>query len=271
MSSYLKTIDASKPAPVSAETVTNISYGSHPEQKMDIYLPANRTTSSTKVLITIHGGGLNSGDKSDLEAHVDTLRKRLPGYAIFNINYRLARNAGSAFPTLENDVKAAFQSIYNRPSDYSISDKYVLLGISAGAHLALLQGYKYSTPVKPKAIVSFFGPTDLTDMYNNPGNPYVPYALLSVTGKTPLQDSLLYTNSSPVNFVSNSSPSTIILHGGLDPLVKSSQSFALINKLKSAGVNNQIVFYATEGHGWYGLNLVDSFNKIENFLSTNVN
>ncbi len=271
MSSYLKPIDIPQPTTINAETITNVSYGSHPKQKMDIYLPANRTVSSTKVLIILHGGGWNSGDKSNLAIHADNLRKRLPDYAIFNINYRLAVNEAASFPAQENDVKAALNFIYNRSSDYLISDKYVLLGISAGAHLALLQGYKYSTPVRPKAIISFFGPTDLTNMYNNPSNPYVPYALLSVTGKTPLQDSLLYAQSSPVNFVKSSSPPTLILHGGLDPLVKSSQSFALISKLKSAGVKNQIVLYATEGHGWFGINLIDSFNKIESFLHTNVN
>ena len=38
---------------------------------------------------------------------------------------------------------------------------FILLGISAGAHLALLQGYKHTDVVKPKGIVSFFGPADL--------------------------------------------------------------------------------------------------------------
>ncbi len=270
MSSFLRTIDKAKPPVNNAETIINVSYGSHPKQKMDIHLPANRTVSSTKALIVIHGGGWNSGDKSNISAHVDTLIKRLPDYAIFNINYRLATNQATLFPAQENDIKAALNFIYNRSSEHLISDKYVLLGISAGAHLALLHGYKYTTPVRPKAIVSFFGPTDLTDMYNNPGNPYVPYGLLSVIGKTPTQDSLLYAQSSPINFVRSSSPPTLVFHGGLDPLVKSSQSYALINKLESASVNSEMVFYATEGHGWHAINLVDSFDKIENFLRTNV-
>src|SRR5688500_14622580 len=98
MSSCRKTINTSTPTSVISETLTNVSYGNHPKQTMDIYLPSNRTTSSTKVLIAIHGGGLISGDKSDLAEHVETLRKRLPGYAIFNINYRLAINPDTLFP-----------------------------------------------------------------------------------------------------------------------------------------------------------------------------
>ena len=109
----------------------------------------------------------NSGDKSDFNPYVDSLKKREPSYAIFNVNYRLA-NTPDLFPAQEQDIKAAIEFIYNKRTEYHISDKFVLIGASAGAHLALLQGYKYSFPVKPKAIIDFFGPTDLIEMYNNP-------------------------------------------------------------------------------------------------------
>jgi acetyl esterase/lipase len=39
-----------------AQTTLNVSYGADPLQKMDVYLPANRTTASTKTMILIHGG-----------------------------------------------------------------------------------------------------------------------------------------------------------------------------------------------------------------------
>src|SRR6186997_1703486 len=160
-------------------TMLNVSYGTNAQQKMDVYLPANRSTSNTKVIIMIHGGGWNTGDKADFNEYVDSLKKREPSYAIFNINYRLA-NTPDLFPAQELDVKTAVEFIYNKRQEYKVSDKFVLVGASAGAHLALLQGYKYSTPVKPKAIIDFFGPTDLVSLYNNPPNPLVQPALLAV-------------------------------------------------------------------------------------------
>lgn len=265
-----KPIDEIVNTNVAAKTMLNVSYGASSEQTMDIYLPANRTATSTKVIAMIHGGGWNSGDKSELTEYTDSIRKRLPDYAVFNINYRLAIGS-NLFPTQENDVKSAIQFIINNSSNYFVSQKFVLLGVSAGAHLALLQGYKYASQIKPKAIVSFFGPTDLIDMYNHPANPLVPAAMVSVIGKTPAQDSLLYANSSPINFVSNTSSPTILLQGGLDPLVSVTQATMLKAKLDVAGVINQYVFYPTEGHGWFGANLNDSFNKIEIFLKANVN
>lgn len=258
-----------------AKTTLNVSYGTAPLQNMDVYLPANRTTSATKVLIVIHGGGWTGGDKIDFAPFIDTLKKRLPDYAIININYRLSAAPNNIFPTQENDVKAAIQFIYSKSSEYLISNKYVLLGASAGGHLAMLQGYKYSTPVKPKAVVSFFGPSDLTDMYNNPvgGNPLLSALVSQGVGKTPSQDPTLYFNSSPINFITGASAMpTILLHGGLDPLVKPTQSVAVKTKLDAVGIANQYVFYAAGGHGdWDAATYTDAFNKIVAFLNTYVN
>jgi len=250
-------------------TMLNVSYGTNAQQKMDVYLPATRNTTTTKVMIMIHGGGWNTGDKADFNEYVDSLKKREPSYAIFNINYRLA-NTPDLFPAQEQDVKAAVEFIYNQRQEYKISDKFVLVGASAGAHLALLQGYKYSTPIKPKAIIDFFGPTDLLDLYNNPSNPLVQPTLLSVTGGTPTTNNTLYTQSSPINFVSTQSPPTMILHGGADIIVSPSQSIQLNNKLTIAGVSRDYIFYPTEGHGWIGANLSDSFNRILAFLAAYV-
>jgi len=251
-------------------TMLNVSYGSNAKQKMDVYLPVGRSTTSTKVIIMIHGGAWNSGDKSDFNEYVDSLKKREPTYAIFNLNYRLA-NPPDLFPAQEQDIKAAVEFIYNKRSEYLISDKFVLIGASAGAHLALLQGYKYSTPIKPKVIIDFFGPTDLVDMYNNPPNPYVPPLLIAVTGSTPTMNNAVYTQSSPVNFISAQSPPTMILHGGVDIVVSPTQSALLNTKLAAAGVIHQYIFYPTESHSWVGANLVDSFNKIQAFLAAYVN
>ncbi len=257
---------------IEAKTLLNVAYGTDPLQKMDIYLPANRSITSTKVMVIIHGGGWTSGDKIDFNAYVDTLKRRLPQYAIFNINYRLANGGLNLFPTQENDVKAAMEFINGNASSYLISNKWVLLGASAGAHLAMLQAYKYSSPVKPKAVASFFGPSDMAEMYNNPvgGNPILGLAIASVMGGTPVTLPALYASSSPVTYIGPSSSPTILLHGGIDPLVRPAQSTAVQTKLTTAGVANQYVFYPTGGHGdWDAATYTDAFNKIQAFFITN--
>ena len=261
-------------ATITEKTIPDVAYGTDAAQKMDVYLPANRTTSTTKVMVMIHGGAWSGGDKTELTGFVDTMKRRLPAYAIFNINYRLSTGTANVFPTQENDVKAALQFIFSKSADYLISDKYVLIGASAGAHLAMLQGYKYAVPVKPKAIVSFFGPSDLTDMYNNPvgGNPLLSLLLAQAVGATPATNVALYSSSSPVTFInsSNAMP-TILIHGGTDPLVNASQSIAVKNKLTTAGIPNQYVFYPTGGHGdWDNATYANAFNNVQAFLVANV-
>jgi acetyl esterase/lipase len=257
--------------PAVAQSYSNVSYGTDAAQKMDIYLPANRSTVTTKSMIIIHGGAWSTGDKADLNAFIDTLKRRQPDYAIFNINYRLATGTANFFPTQENDVKAAVEFIYSKRSEYLISDKFVLNGQSAGAHLALLHAYKYTTPVKIKAVIDFFGPSDMVDLYNNPG--MVPAATIAlIVGATPTSNATLYQQSSPINFVTAQCSPTIILQGGADPLVNATtQSLALKNKLVTAGAVNQYVFYPTGGHGdWNAATFTDAFNNIQTFLAANV-
>jgi acetyl esterase/lipase len=266
--------DSGSGTTVAEKTMPDVAYGADAQQKMDIYLPANRSTTSTKVIIYIHGGGWIAGDKADLNgAGLDTLRKRFPDYAIFNLNYRLAAApASNPFPAQEMDVKAAVEFIYGNRASYLVSDKFVMVGGSAGGHLALLHAYKYQTPVKIKAVVDFYGPTDMADMYNNPGS-YSALGIALLLNGTPVTNPTLYQQSSPLTYATTAAACpTIILQGGVDVLVNATrQSEALKIKLTAAAVVNQYVFYPTQAHGpWDVATTTDALNKIVPFIAANV-
>ncbi|MFT3910209.1 MAG: alpha/beta hydrolase [Ferruginibacter sp.] len=250
---------------------TDVAYGSDPAQVMDIYLPPNRSVSKTNVLVMIHGGGWNAGDKTDFTAYVDTIQARFPGYAVFNINYRLANGLTNLFPTQSDDVKAAIGFIYSKRNDYKISDNYALLGASAGAQLALLQAYRDTVPVKVKTVVDFFGPSDMTAMYNNPTLPGGEIPIQNVMGTTPSLNSALYADNSPINFITSRVPPTIIFHGGSDIVVRHEQSDSLFAHLDSANVRATYVIYPTQNHGWTNSDtLTNSFNYVQAFLLENM-
>lgn len=249
---------------------TDISYGTDSYQKFDMWLPSGRNSDTTKVMILIHGGGWTSGDKSDFSSTISDIKKRLPGYALFSINYRLATSNANKFPTQENDVKAAVEFIFNKRKGFNVSDKFVLLGASAGGHLALLQAYKNNSMVKPKAVIAFFAPTDLTALYNNPPSIATPLILLEATGTSPSVNADIYNQSSPINFVNKQCCPTMLLQGGLDPLVPPSQAISLQKLLQQNNVVSQLVYYPSEGHGWAGADLVDSYQKVQAFLYKNV-
>ena len=115
--------------------ILNVSYGTHPAQALDVYLPPYRSAFCTKILVTIHGGGFNRGSKDELSNYIQPMQRRLNDYAFFNISYRQATTNDTLFPTQENDVKAALEFIISNAANFNVSKKLVLLGVSAGGTL----------------------------------------------------------------------------------------------------------------------------------------
>ena len=259
------------PDPHIALVEKNVSYGSDSLQKIDIYLPANRSIDSTKVLYMIHGGAWVAGDKKDFDSNVIVMQSLLPLYAFVNINYRLATLTGSnEWPTQMTDVNAAIDYVMQKNSYYQIDNaKSAVFGASAGAQLALLKGYLYNSTHNIKAVVDLFGPTDMIDLYNNPINPNYPLMLQIFMSGTPTTSRSNYVSGSPLFAVNASVPPTIIFHGTVDSTVPIHQSDSLNLKLINAGVTKQYVTYAGEGHGWIGNNLIDTYNKAAAFLAAN--
>jgi acetyl esterase/lipase len=247
------------------QTLRNVAYGGNALQRFDAYLPAASAKDRTPSIVLVHGGGWNGGSKESFTGYIDSLRRRLPGYAFFNLDYRLV-NDSNLFPAQEVDIRSAIQFISSKAEAYRVdTSSFVLLGASAGAHLALLQAYKYETP-RVRAVIDFFGPADLISMYNHPWHPMVTYALQMVTGFTPHTNPSIYRNSSPVEFINKTSPPTLIFHGGDDQVVDVSQSKQLYERLQASGVPSELVVYPKQKHGWQGSVLSSSFDTIRDFL-----
>ena len=244
----------------------DISYGTQSQQKMDIDLPAGRTATTTKTIVVIHGGAWLDGDKADMTFVVDSIKKRNPNFALINVNYRLALyGLANLFPTQELDIKSAIDFYLAKSAEYLVSKDLIILGASAGAHLALLHSYKNDQAKHVKAVVDFFGPTDLVAIWNE--GYYQQLALTAATGTSYSGNPAIYTQSSPITFVTAQSPPTIVLQGLIDDIVLPVQSTKLIDKLNSAGVSNQLVTYPNEGHGFSNASNTDALNKILPFIA----
>jgi acetyl esterase/lipase len=253
-----------------AATYLNVPYGYDPYNKMDIYLPKGRDQQKTRLLILIHGGSWSFGDKKNLRAYVQLAQEYLPGYAIANINYRLADIASNKFPVQEDDVKSCVKYLVQYAGIYDISEQFVIFGESAGAHLGLLQAYKHKDIISPIAAVDFYGPTDLKEMYDSSANILVRETLNFLLNGTPANNADSYEESSPLKFATADACPTIIFHGGKDGLVDTTQSVILRNRLNELQVINEFVYYPNEGHGWSGETLRESFVRIKTFLEKNV-
>lgn len=251
--------------PIEATQLLNVSYGSDINQAYDIYLPENRNE-NTKVIILVHGGGWTSGDKSDMDPYKTITQEELPNYAIVNINYRLASQGISPFPMQLNDITSVINHLKINQNEYIISQNYGFVGVSAGAHLAMLWSYDYDTQNNVNMVASIVGPTNLADpAYNN--NPAFQIDLImQYFGVIPT--TFFLENNSPLHQVVSTSPPTILFYGGLDPLIPNSQGVDMDAKLTELGVTHEFTFYPNEGHGWTGNNLLDTWTKLKAFIVT---
>lgn len=249
---------------LAAKEILNVQYGEKPDQLMDVYLPAGRNE-DTKVFILIHGGGWTGGSKADMAFVIPMLQQQFPGYAIVNMDYRLATLQYPAFPKQVQDIEEAIQFL--KSSDYSLSNDYALIGASAGAHLAMLYAYRYDTHGDVKAVANIVGPSDFTDpAYTS--HPFFQYGAQYLVGDINYREHPEVTETvSPALQVKRTSPPTIMFYGGADPLVPVSQATRLKAKLDDKGVYNEYYLYQNGGHGnWDAQTMANFSEKLTAFL-----
>jgi acetyl esterase/lipase len=260
--------DASNPEdpqdqmPLEFRQELNVSYGSDSDQVFDIYLPVNRTL-ATKVMILVHGGGWTSGDKEDMDLLKDLVLQDLPDLAIVNINYRLADENNQPYPMQIEDITTIINLLKTNQNDYIISDDIAFLGTSAGAHLSMLWSYAFDTNNNVKMVASVVGPTNFTDpAYLDNEDPL----LQEVIETFGIDTSIPYLEEiSPYHQVTASAPPTILFYGGQDPLIPTSQGEDMEAKLAQLGVTHQFTLYPNAGHGWIGVELLDTWTKLKAF------
>ena len=253
-----------EPEVVEAYEALNVAYGSDTNQAFDIYLPKNRTT-STKTLILVHGGSWVSGDKADMNVIKAFLAALHPDVGIINMNYRLAGLGNPPIPMQTDDISAVVEYLSANKSSLIISDNIGFIGISAGAHLALLWSYAYDVNTQVDMVCSIVGPVNLTDpAYYESTNPEY-QAIYQLFGNPSIE---FLESVSPFHRATASSPPTQLFYGGMDPLVPSSQGNDMDTRLSELGVTHQFQFYPEEGHGWEGPNQVDTVTKISTYIET---
>jgi len=265
-----RTSSSEGPVPTSETTLPDIAYGDHPMQKMDVYLPENRN-SNTRIIVFIHGGGWFSGDKSDAKDGATYFQQQ--GYVFISINYRLTRTPeNNIHPAQMQDIGKALGFIESKNHEWNLSDSRIIFyGVSSGAHLAMLYGYKYDDAKKVKAVVSLEGPTDLTDSSsrsNNLGEISVEELIESFIGAKLSDNPKAWQDASPINFISSTSPPTFFIHGTNDHIVPYEQSVNAYDKFKEAGVTTELETLNGVDHDLVGINWNEVLIKIQNFANT---
>jgi len=248
------TIDPPPPPPGSLRdtTIANIPYGTNASQKLDLGLPAGRTT-ATPLVVVVHGGGWATGDKGELSWMLNGLKQR--GFAVANINYRLTLNTPDNYKMELDDVDSAIQFTLRKAAVHTFNgEKLYIVGHSAGAHLSLAYAYTRNAGGKVKAAGSMAGPLNLYSMaYYNPAvfnpilQPFLGVSLYPITTASEQR----YKSCSPQYQANSTSPPTILLHGESDIFITPDQSFDMAYTLGTLGVEKKLILYPFTYHDWW--------------------
>ncbi len=216
-------------------TITDLSYGDADRQKLDLYLPPDRSKPAP-LIVWFYGGSWDSGDK----AKYAFVAKRFTemGYAVAIPDYRLVPEI--RFPEfIEDGAKAlAFMKQYgNQHPDRITAIPMILAGHSAGAYNAVQlvadQTYLASEGMSANDIAGIIGLSGPYDFY-----PYDVKATQIAFGET------LAAQSQPVEQDLSHMPPMLLITGTRDHTVYPRNS----RRLAELAPDAKLIEIADTGH-----------------------
>ncbi|GCE14801.1 alpha/beta hydrolase [Tengunoibacter tsumagoiensis] len=228
---------------------------------MDIIRPQELPAEPLPVVIYIHGGGWESGDRKGRNG--ESFARQ--GFFTASIQYRLSHQA--TFPAQIEDVKDAVRWLRSHAEEYHIDPARIgVIGHSAGGHLAALLGT--STAGEPtddpksasvQAVVDLSGLTDLQklgDWYDAPTS-FVSRFL----GGSAQEMVQLARQANPISYVNWDVPPFLIIHGDQDEAVPYTQAELLAAALKEVGGDVTLKLLPGENHT-FSAQSQDGFDKV---------
>jgi len=244
-------LDRPKPAPT-----RTIAYGDDPLQTVDLWLPSGKAPHP--VVLMIHGGCwlTDVADRSIMNWIADDLMKR--GIAVWNIEYRGADRAGGGYPGTYRDVAAAADLLAQDGATYGLkTDRIVVIGHSAGGHLALWLAARTAlpaasplhtdTPMHPSAVISQGGIPDLRAMSAAVGHGCGTEGAVAMAGKPSPERPNIYADTSPPEMPA-SGIDEIQVNGDVDPIAPPAFAADYAAKRKAKGQAVRSVTVANTGH-----------------------
>jgi acetyl esterase/lipase len=255
---------AQKPAkmnvPENVVFVPNIEYANPGGQHLQLDLARPKAGDGPfPAAVCIHGGGFRAGTRQGYDGLC--LRLAQHGYVAVTVSYRLAPKY--QFPAAVHDVKAAVRWLRANAKEYRIDpDRIGVTGGSAGGHLAQVLGVTADVrqfegdggnpeqSSRVACVVNYFGPSDFTKSYGKSVD--AAEVLPLWLGGNLEQMRQKHVVASPLYWVTPDAAPTLCIHGTEDKYVAYEQAVWLIDRLKAAGVEADLLALGGAGHGFKG-------------------
>ena len=226
---------------------------------MDIYKP--KAPGVYPAVLAVHGGGFRGGNRQSYQALCIKLAQR--GYVAATASYRLS--PGNQYPAHVEDVKAAVRYLRANAAKLGIDPTRIgATGGSAGGHLVLMlgltgdlkdlegTGLNPGVSSKVQAVVNYYGPTDFTHSYEPGKSVDAAQVLPLFLGGDLEHNRREHLRSSPLYYVNPLAAPIMTVHGTKDTYVNYEHALWLTERLKAAGVDNELVTIEGAGHGFKG-------------------
>lgn len=219
------------------ERTADLAYGDGERDKLDIYQPEG-VVANAPLVVYFYGGGWSDGSKEEFEFVASSLTKA--GLVVAIPDYRLFPDV--VFPAfVEDGARATAWAIENAERFGADRGKVFLMGHSAGAQIAALLALDESY-LAPHGIET----QNLTGLIGLSG----PYDFL------PVEEGYLLdlfpeetrAQSQAINYVTERSPPTLLVHGGDDDIVYSGNSERLAARMQEFSVPVTLQYYESIGH-----------------------
>ena len=213
-------------------------------QSLDLFLPRSSRSSSTPLLIYVHGGGWNEGDKNNLIEQEYSVELAKRGIAVASVDYRLSNEA--TYPAQIEDVSCAAEYMTKNAARFNIdTEQMIIMGDSAGGHLAAMESL--SNKRSYDGVVMAYGVSDLWKQITQ----YNDTNAIRLLGEKREE---LANKASPQFISLVDKPQFLLIHGAIDTIVPMAESEDFAAKLRSAGAVVSYIPISNAGHGFLGTN-----------------
>ena len=237
-----------------------IEYSNPDNQHLQVNMARPKTGDGPfPAIVCIHGGGFRAGHRDSYNGQCLKLAQH--GYVALTVSYRLAPKY--QFPAAVYDTKAAVRWLRAHAKEYKVDPARIgTTGGSAGGHLAQFLGVTADVPMfegdggnkeqssRVACVVNVYGPSDFTKSYGKSVDAAEVLPLfLGGNLETARHNHII---ASPLYWVTPNATPTLCIHGTEDKYVAHEQAVWLIDKLKAADVEAELLTLPGAGHGFKG-------------------
>ncbi|MFZ0833456.1 MAG: alpha/beta hydrolase [Mycobacterium sp.] len=243
---------------------SSVSYGSAPDQVLEVWRREDLPAQPAPVLIFVPGGGWVHG-KRTLQGHALMSHFAEQGWVCLSIDYRVAPS--HPWPRHVTDVKAAVAWARGNVAQFGGNPDFVAAaGCSAGGHLAALAGLTFDDPdfhvelpsdadTTVDAVVSIYGRYDWEDRSTPERDRFVEFLERVVVKKRLAKHPALFRAASPIARVRPDAPPFLIVHGANDTVIPVKQARDFADRLRET--SRSTVGYLEVPGAQHGFDLTD--------------